>query len=81
MTYTEESLPLTDCLNFAPGECGGDVEYRMPLSGTGRSFPRCDKHWDERLDVEQGIRERYPEHPPSDYDFYDAGEYWSEDDY
>lgn len=80
MSEIENTLVLSDCLNFG-ADCAGEVEYRMPLSGTGRSFPRCDHHWDERLDLESGLRERYPEQPPSDYDFYDAGEYWSEDDY
>jgi len=60
--------------------CEGAVEYRMPLSGTGRSFPRCDKHWDERLDLEEGLRERYPEQPPSDWSPLDAGESWDEEE-
>lgn len=66
------------CLNHGP-DCAGTVEYRMALSGTGRSFPRCDKHWSDRLDLEQGLRERYPEQPPSDWSPYDAGESWDED--
>lgn len=70
--------PDLKCLNEGP-DCKGTVEYRMPLSGTGKSFPRCDKHWDDRLDQEQGLRERYPEHPPSDWSPLDAGESWDEE--
>lgn len=69
-----------ECMN-GPEGCGGAVEYRMPLSGTGRSFPRCDGHWQERLDLENGLRERYPEHAPSDWSPYDAGEAWGPEDY
>jgi hypothetical protein len=68
------------CLN-GPEGCEGAVHYRLPLSGTGVSFPRCDKHWDERLELEQGLRQRYPEQPPDDWSPLDAGEAWSEDDY
>ena len=67
-------------LDDASGDtCEGPVEYRMPLSGTGKSFPRCDKHWEKRLDVQQGINERYPTHAPSDFDPSYAGESWDED--
>ena len=64
--------------------CVGTVEYRYALSATGKSFPRCDKHWDERLDAQEGINRRYG-HPdsncgaPSDFDPSYAGEYWDED--
>lgn len=77
MTNSED-LTFADCIN-GPEGCEGSVEYRMPLSGTGKSFPRCDKHWGERLDTEQGIRERYPEHAPADFDPSYAGEHWDED--
>ena len=71
-------LSTDDCLNHST-ECDGNVEYRMPLSGTGKSFPRCDFHWDQRLDQEQVNRERYPEHAPADFDPYYAGESWDDD--
>ena len=67
-----------ECLEYGP-DCSGPVEYRMPLSATGRSFPRCDKHWDERLDVQEGINQRYPVLAPSDFDPAYAGEHWDED--
>ena len=67
------------CLDDAAGDCEGEVAYRMALSGTGKSFPRCDKHWGERLDVQDGINQRYPEHQPADFDPSYAGEYWDDD--
>ena len=62
-------------------DCAGPVEYRMPLSGSGRSFPRCEAHWDARLRMEDELRHRYPEQPPADWSPLDAGEAWGEDDY
>jgi hypothetical protein len=67
------------CLDdYGDGECEGAVEYRCPLSSTGRSFPRCEKHWSLRLDVQEGINERYPDSPipPADFDPTYAGEEW-----
>lgn len=46
----------------------------MPLSGSGVPFPRCDKGWDERLRLEDGLRRRYPDQAPSDFDPAYAGE-------
>lgn len=68
-----------ECLNSFESNCKGAIEYRMPLSGTGRAFPRCDKHWDERLDREAEINFRYPTHAPSDFDPAYAGEHWDSD--
>ena len=76
----EPSTP--ECLNrygnAEPDECRGGVEYRMALSGTGRSFPRCDKHWQQRLAEQDRINERYPDspNPPADFDPAYAGESW-----
>jgi hypothetical protein len=47
-----------ECLNENE-DCSGDVEYRCPLSGTGRSFPRCDHHWELRLDEQDRITSKY----------------------
>jgi hypothetical protein len=69
-----------ECLDdYGDGTCEGAVEYRMPLSGTGMSFPRCEKHWKERLETQQGINERYPVHAPSDFDPAYAGERWDDE--
>lgn len=74
---TQEQL---ECIqSHAEEGCEGTVEHREPLSGSGRSFPRCEKHWEQRLRLEEGIRRRYPQHPPSDWSPLDAGEHWDED--
>ena len=49
----------SDCLDFHLGDCDGAVEFRMPLSATGKSFVRCDKHWFDRLDIQEGINASY----------------------
>ena len=77
---TSESI---ECLDHQQGDCKGAVEYRFALSGTGRSFPRCDGHWAARLDYQDGINQRYG-HPdsavvPSDFEPEYAGERWDED--
>lgn len=40
-------------------DCRGKVEYRYPLSGTGRSFVRCDFHWEKRLDLQEETTRKY----------------------
>jgi hypothetical protein len=71
LTCLEEGSPENPCY--------GTVEYRMALSGTGKSFPRCEKHWDQRLKVQDEINQRYPTLPPADFDPGYAGERWEED--
>ena len=68
------------CLEHGP-KCMGAVEYRMPLSSTGRAFPRCDFHWDKRLDEQERINRHYPDSPvpPAWFDAANAGEHWDED--
>lgn len=69
------------CLN-EDADCKGEVEYRMALSSTGRSFPRCDHHWRLRLDEQERINRDYPDSPvaPSWFDPSYAGESWDEDE-
>lgn len=67
-----------ECLE-GPDGCAGAVEYRMALSGTGKSFPRCDTHWGERLDEQERINMAHPVHAPRDFNELDAGERWEED--
>lgn len=69
---------MIDCLDF-DGTCEGVVEYRMALSATGQSYPRCDKHWAERIKEQERINQRYPVMAPSDFDPGYAGERWDED--
>lgn len=77
MIYEYDDTPV--CMNGPGEDCKGAVEYRMSLSGTGVSLPRCDAHWAARLDVQEGINRRYPVHAPSDFDPTYAGESWDED--
>lgn len=66
------------CLD-ANNDCSGAIEYRMAISGTGRSFARCDHHWDKAYDRYLDIQRRYPVHAPADFDPSYAGESWDED--
>ena len=70
-----------ECLDRRKGDCRGAVLYRLPLSPTGHSFPRCEKHWADRLDEQERINERYPDSPipPADFDPLYAGERWDDD--
>lgn len=69
-----------ECLNSHEDGCEGAVEYRMSTSPTGRSFPRCDKHWTVHLERVRGIQQRYGSTaPPADFDPLYAGEQWDED--
>lgn len=51
-------LDASECLNFGP-DCEGPVEYRIPMSPTGRSFPRCDGHMRERWAEQERISRTY----------------------
>lgn len=66
------------CLD-GPEGCGGEVAFRMPLSGTGRAFARCDTHWEKRLDWQEEHNRKYPTLQPSNFDPSYAGERWYED--
>jgi len=68
-----------ECLDSYNSSCVGVIELRPSLTGTGTSIPRCNKHWEDRLDKEERIRERYPYNAPSDFDPSYAGERWDDD--
>jgi hypothetical protein len=70
-----------ECLDdYGEGSCSGPVEYRTALSATGRAFPRCEKHWGERLDEQDRISARYGGvAAPRDFDPTYVGERWDED--
>lgn len=76
-TDLDESVVCLDSEAETP--CAGAVEYRVALSATGVSYPRCSSHWEARLVIQEGINERYPTHAPSDWSPLDAGEHWDED--
>jgi hypothetical protein len=79
MTEQPEELK---CLEDNTGACSGPVEFRDPLSGTGKSFPRCAVHWSARLEKQEEIVARYApfsDVPPTGFDPTYAGERWDED--
>jgi hypothetical protein len=82
----EDGTPIFDqfgdrefCLDHHKGGCSGAVIYRYPLSGTGKSFVRCDHHWAIRCDEQDRINRKYPQTAPRDFDPSYAGESWDED--
>jgi hypothetical protein len=84
MTTEPETLPAEDCLEWdadMPSPCRGPVEYRESLTGTGTPIPRCDYHWNLRLDREDEHRRIYPDSPiaPAWFDPEAAGERWDDD--
>jgi len=68
-----------ECLESGP-DCSGPVEYRMSLSPSGKSFPRCEHHWERRLDEQERINRDYPDSPiaPPWFDPSYAGESWDD---
>lgn len=77
MTTPTEDLKCLD----GPAECRGAVKLRMPLSGSGEPFARCDGHWSKRLDLQDRIRRDYPDSDvaPAWFSEADAGERWNEE--
>jgi hypothetical protein len=71
-----------ECLD-GPEDCSGAVLFRIPLSPSGRSFARCDKHWADRLDQEAETVRKYgswqSDVPPDWFDPAYAGERWNEE--
>lgn len=70
-----------ECLEFGDVDhCSGPVELRESLTGTGTRIPRCDRHWDRRLDREEELRAAYPDSPnaPTWFDSSYAGETWDD---
>lgn len=72
-----------DCIDGPEqgNDCSGPVHLRMALSGTGTPYPRCDAHWNRRLELEARLRADYPDMPtpPAWFDPLNAGEHWNDD--
>lgn len=83
-----DEMPVLECLDWrledAPGHtvCRGPVEYHSIDPGRTGAFPRCEKHWTERLDRRENSVEKYENSdlPPSWFDPAYAGERWGEDE-
>lgn len=74
----QDPSPPIECLD-GPEGCKGEIEYRMPLSPTGRAFPRCDHHWGLRLDKEEKSMSWQSDVAPSWLDPTYAGEQWEDE--
>jgi len=70
---------IATCVD-GPDGCAGTVEFRYPLSPSGRPFPRCDRHWEARLNEQERINVTYPTLQPADFDPGYAGERWDEEE-
>jgi len=85
MTTTDPAPDTPECLDRhdqANDPCTGATEYRFPLSGTGKPYPRCEGHWEKRLEKQEEINRRYApfsDVPPADFDPLYAGERWNDD--
>ena len=74
--YDDEPLECLD--DHGDGTCSGPVEMRWPGYGE-RSWPRCEKHGEERIEKAEETKRRYPQHAPDDFDPSYAGERWDDD--
>jgi hypothetical protein len=72
-----------ECLeDHGEGTCRGPVYYRMSLSPSGKSFPRCEHHLELRLVEQDRITRLYApdsDVPPVGFDPDYAGERWDDD--
>lgn len=72
-------METLECLTDPSGEtCEGPVRYHSIDPGRAKAWPRCDKHWGERLDSLETSMERYANSDvvPGWFDPGYAGESW-----
>lgn len=69
------------CIDSRKGDCAGEVRLRPSLTGTGMPIPRCDHHWELRLEWQEEHERIYPDSPipPAWFDPEAAGERWDDD--
>jgi hypothetical protein len=48
-----------ECIDGYEGDCEGAVEYRLAMSGTGISYPRCDHHFEIRWETQERLARDY----------------------
>lgn len=68
-----------ECADGPGHECEGPVTWNSLDPGVRPAKPYCRKHWGDRCDRDQELRERYPYHAPADFDPMYAGESWDGD--
>lgn len=69
-----------ECLEESP-ECRGEIAFHSVDPGRAAAFPRCEFHWEQRLDRRENSIEKY-ENSDVAPDWFDpayAGEQWDED--
>lgn len=78
-----EDLVAEDCLEYQDGDngCEGEVGYHSTGGSDYRSWPRCTKHQEARMERRENSIEKYADSdiPPSWFDPADAGEHWGDD--
>lgn len=65
-----------ECLN-GPDGCKGPIEYRS-VDGV-KWWPRCERHFGDRLEKQERINELLSPMPASWFDESYAGERWDDD--
>ena len=71
-----------ECMDEHLEDCRGPVTMHSIDPGRTGAFPRCDKHWADRLRRRENSMEKYENSDvaPSWFDPMAAGERWDEDD-
>lgn len=73
------SEPALECLD-GPEDCAGAVEFRTtPDRSDFQAFPRCDFHFERRLEAAERNLELQSDTAPSWFDPAYAGERWDAD--
>lgn len=76
------NAPEPECLEHGgPTPCQGEVNYHAIDPGRTRAFPRCERHWIDRLERRETSMERYEncDVAPAWFDPTYAGERWDAD--
>lgn len=75
ITIIDENLR---CLEAGPN-CEGEIEFRD--LGRDTRYARCDRHFRERLELQERLASEYPDspHAPAWFDPSAAGERWDDD--
>lgn len=72
-------LTKVDCIEWTDGPaCYGSVEYHSIDPGRHRAYPRCEAHWEQRLERRENSIEKYEECdvPPGWFEPTYCGEEW-----
>lgn len=80
MAEYQDQMESPECLSAGSEDlCEGTVEYHS-IDGLS-AWPRCEKHFDQRLQQYENSMERYARSDvaPSWFDPADAGERWDDD--